>query len=147
MKSCLPLVRERIVLNVHENHPLAHRESVNLSELQEEKFITLSIHSALYNITHEHCRACGFEPKVSIICDDPYFVRKYVSQNMGVALSPGLSWSGRFRENTKQIPIEDPPIYSTSYLLWNDRRYQSPAVISFRHFLKEQAEKIEGNLI
>lgn len=147
MKSCLPLVHERIVLNVHENHPLAQRASVSLSELQDEKFITLSIHSSLYNITYERCRACGFEPKVSIICDDPYFVRKYVSQNMGVALAPGLSWAGRFRENTKQIPIDDPPIFSTSYLLWNDKRYQSPAVIEFRHFLKEQASKIEGNMI
>lgn len=147
MKASFPLVHERIVLAVHEQHPLAKRESISLSELQMEKFITQSIHSTLYNLTIERCRAFGFEPHISIICDDPYFVRKYVSQNMGVALAPSLSWSGRFRENTCLIPIVDPPIYTTSYLLWNDRRYQSPAVTAFRCFLKEEAVRIEGNLL
>ena len=47
----------------------------------------------------------------------------------------------------REIRITDPGITSTSYLLWNDRRYQSPATRQFRHFLRDQSRLIEGNLI
>lgn len=147
MKESLPLVHERIVLAVHEQHPFAGRASISLTELRGEKFITQSIQSTLYKLTMDKCRAAGFEPHISIICDDPYFVRKYVSQNMGIALAPSISWAGRFRKNTRMIPVVDPPIYTTSYLLWNERRYQSTPVKEFRRFLKEEAERIEGNTI
>ena len=147
MHAYQPFIQERIVLNVHENHPLACRPSVSLRELSKEKFITMSSRSSLHAITFEQCRANGFDPHVPFICDDPYFVRKYVSENMGVALAPSLSWAGRFRSNTKLIPIDDPPIVSTSYLMWNDQCYMSPTVETFSRFILEVAAQLEGNLL
>lgn len=147
MHTYKPFIQERIVLNVHEDHPLAGSASISLRELSEEKFITMSSRSSLYAITFEQCRSNGFDPHVPFICDDPYFVRKYVAENMGIALAPSLSWAGRFRSNTKLIPIEDPPIVSTSYLMWNDQRYMSPAVEAFSKFMMEEAAHLEGNLL
>jgi len=66
---------------------------------------------------------------------------------MGIALAPSLSWAGRFRSNTKLIPIEDPPIVSTSYLMWNDQRYMSPAAEAFSEFMMQEAAHLEGNLL
>ena len=100
-----------------------------------------------YDITYNNCRACGFEPRVQFICDDPYFVRKYVSENMGIALSPAVSWSERFRANTVIVPIDNPPIHTTTYLLWDENRYMSPAVRKFMQFVIEQAKSLEGNLL
>lgn len=147
MQGFAPLIQERIVLAVHEDHPLAQKDSVRMQELREEKFITMSPRSTLYAITYEQCRSAGFEPHVPFICDDPYYVRKYVSENMGVSLAPSISWAGRFRENTRLIPVDDPPIVMTSYLIWDDRRYLPPAVKMFRDYLTEEAAKLEGNLI
>lgn len=147
MKSSIPLIQEPIILAVHESHPLANRKSVSLSELWNDKFITMSRHSSLYTITYESCRASGFEPHVPYICDDPYFVRKYISLNMGIALAPSVSWAGRFRNNTKVISLVEPGIITTSYALWNQNRYQSKAMIKFLEFLKDEAAKIEGNLL
>jgi len=147
MQGYAPLIQERIVLAVHEEHPLARQKSVRLSEMRGEKFITMSPRSTLYAITYEQCRSAGFEPQVPFICDDPYYVRKYVSENMGVSLAPSISWAGRFRDNTRLIPVDDPPIVMTSYLIWDDRRYLSPAVRHFRDYLMSEAAKLEGNLI
>ena len=147
MTACAPLISEPIILAVHESHPLANRESVRLEELRDERFISMTEHTAVYEVTREKCRLCGFEPNVVISCDDPYYVRKYISQNMGIALAPALSWKGRFRENTRLIPIETPTITTTSYLLWNEHRYQSSAARAFRSFLKKEAAVLEGNLL
>ena len=147
MKCSIPLVRESIVLAVHESNPLAKRKWVSLPELKDEKFITMPSRSSLYDITYNNCRACGFEPHVQFICDDPYFVRKYISENMGVALSPAVSWSERFRANTVTVPIDNPPIHTTTYLLWDENRYLSPAVTKFMEFVTEQAKLLDGNLL
>lgn len=147
MKCSVPLVRESIVLAVHESNPLAKRTWVSLTELKDEKFITMPSRSSLYDITYNNCRACGFEPHVQFICDDPYFVRKYISENMGVALSPAVSWSDRFRANTVIVPIDNPPIHTTSYLVWDENRYLTPAVSAFKAFVIEQAKTLDGNLL
>lgn len=147
MHGFMPLIQERIVLAVHEEHPLAGQKSVRLNELRNEKFITMSPRSTLYAITFEQCRLAGFEPHVPFICDDPYYVRKYVSENMGVSLAPSISWAGRFRDNTRLIPVEEPRILMTSYLIWDERRYLSPAVRLFRDYMMEEAKKIDGNLV
>ena len=146
MHGSAPLIREPLVLAVHESHPLAQKKSIALRDLQNEKFITMSPRSTLYALTYEHCRSAGFEPHIPFICDDPYYVRTYVSENMGVSLAPAISWAGRFRENTKLVPVTDPPLQMTSYLIWDDKRYLSPAVRMFRDYMLEQAALIDGNL-
>lgn len=146
MRTSQPLIQEQIILAIHEDHPLAKMDRLDLSQLCDEKFITLSSHSSMYTITYESCRAAGFEPHIPFICDDPYYVRKYISEKMGVALAPELSWAGRFRPNTKLIPL-DPPIYTTSYLVWDEHRYLSPAVCLFRNFLIQEARALPGNIL
>lgn len=145
MKAAIPLISEKVVLNVNEKHSLANRENVSLWELADEKFVTMSHRSTLYGITFDYCRASGFEPNVSFVCDDPYFVRKYVAESMGVALAPSVSWAGRFRSNTKLIPIVAPDIEINSYLLWDDQRYLTHAVRTFRDYLVSEAGTLPGN--
>jgi len=147
MTECAPIVKERIILAVHEDNPLAKRQSISMEDLRGEKLISMPARSALYNTTVSLCHAYGFEPQIPIICDDPYFVRKYVSENMGVALAPELSWTGRFRSNTVLLPISDPPIFTTSYLLWDGNRFLPPAVQKFKQFILNQAAGIPGNIL
>ena len=139
MTAAVPLIREPVILAVHRDHPLAGRSSVGIRDLQGQRLISLPPQTALHALTLKHCRAHGFEPQIPIVCDDPYFIRKYVSENMGIALAPALSWKGRFRENTALLPVTDPELQLCSYLLWDDSRYMSPAVARFRDFLLAEA--------
>lgn len=141
-----PLIREEVFLAVHEKHPLASEKTVSLEALRNEKLISMPAETSLHAIISEKCRNRGFTPNIPVICDDPYFIRKYVSENMGVAPAPSLSWKGRFRQNTVLLPFSE-PIYVTSYLLWDERRYMTDAVRTFRDFLLEEAKNIPDNLI
>ena len=142
----VPLIVEPYVVALHEQHPLADLPSIDLSLLTEEKFITQSPKSAQYRITVEKCREQGFEPNIPFICDDAYYVRQYISKQMGIALAPSVSWAGRFRTNTKVIPLTDSSITATSYLVWDDTKYQSPATRAFCQYLQQQAAALPGNL-
>lgn len=142
----VPLIREELALAVEENSPYASREFVEIRELKDEKFITTSVNSSLHSLVIECCMQAGFSPIIPFTFDDPYFVRKYVSERMGVAIAPIVSWRGRFRTNTVIVPIVNPKLYSTSYLIWNDRKYTAPCIIAFRDYILREAKKIEGNL-
>ncbi|MBR0521261.1 MAG: LysR family transcriptional regulator [Spirochaetales bacterium] len=87
----VPFIRESLVLAVHQKSPLANRESISINELRNQKFITTSPQSELYDKTVKWCREKGFEPNIQVFCDDPYYIRKYVSEEMGVALAPSVS--------------------------------------------------------
>ena len=143
----VPLIKEEIALNIHQSHPLAGNKSIRLSELQEEKFITLSTDSSQYELTVSNCRTCGFEPQIPFILDDPYFVRKYIYENLGITLAPTVSWGDRFRKDTLLMHIEEPNIVSTCYLLWSKQRWISKAIEVFREFLLEKSATLEGNLL
>ncbi len=142
-----PLIQEPIVLAVHEKHPLANCGAVELSQLKEEKFITMPAHSSLAALLREACREAGFEPNIPYVCDDPYFIRKYVSLSMGVAIAPAISWAGRFRENTVLLNIRHPSLTTLSHVSWNPGRFLSPAVSAFREYLLEEAGTVQGNLV
>ena len=146
MNSAVPLIKEQIVVALHEQHPLAEHSTLSLEQLKDEKFITQSPRSAQYGVTINCCRLQGFEPNIPFICDDEYYVRKYISEKMGIALAPSVSWAGRFRANTKIIPLE-PTVTATSYLIWDDTKYHSPATVAFRKFVLQEAAAIAGNLI
>lgn len=147
MQTSTPLISEEIVVAVCESNPLAKKNSVKTTDLKNEIFITMPARSALNAITYHRCRSCGFEPQVRYICDDPYFVRKYISENMGIAFAPAVSWAGRFRDNTRVLSLSDSPAVTTSYLIWDGNRYLSPAIVKFRDFLLEEAQKLPGNLL
>lgn len=147
MLSFKPLIKEDIIVALHESHPFANAKSLHLEDLYAEKFITASPQSAQHKITLSQCRICGFEPNIPYVCDDEYFVRKYISENMGIALAPALSWAGRFRTNTKVIPLVRPSLKTTSYVLWDENKYISPALSAFRDYLLEQAAELPGNLL
>ena len=142
----VPFIKEVLVLAVHQDNPLANKERISTADLRNQKFITTSPQSELYEKTVKWCKSKGFDPDVQVFCDDPYYIRKYISEKMGVALAPAVSWKGRFRDNTVLVPVEDSPEI-TSYLILDGTKHPSAAVAAFRDYLLEFASTIEGNLI
>lgn len=147
MVAYKPLIKEILVLAVHEDNPLAKQAVASIADLKGQKIVSLPQQSSLHALILSHCHTHGFEPLIPIICDDPYFIRKYISDDMGVALAPAVSWKGRFRDNTVLVPMDDPNLCITSYLLWDDKRHLSPAVRKFRDYLLTEAQRIENNLV
>lgn len=93
------LITEQLLLAMEREHPLAKQKDLSLKELSNEKFVCMNRESRLFALTEHLCLEHGFSPAVAIRCDDPYYVRRYVSLGLGVALVPSVSWQGLFDEN------------------------------------------------
>lgn len=86
----VPFVHQEIKLLVHESHPLANRDTVDLIEFKEDPFLLLSKAFTLNSRTIEFCRNQGFEPKIAYESSQWDFIVGMVEKNLGVTLMPEL---------------------------------------------------------
>ncbi len=91
------LLTEDILLATQKGSRLAGLENISVSDLKNERFITMPDGSSMYSITHRLCE--GFVPNIVIQSDDPYYIRKYVAMGLGIAFFPSMSWYGQFSDN------------------------------------------------
>ena len=127
------LVTEELLLAMECHHPLAKRDKLSLRALSKEKFVCMNTDSRLFALTERLCLEQGFSPSVVIRCDDPYYVRRYVSLGLGVALVPAISWQGLFDENVVLRPVGD--YVRRTYAMLPKDRYHSRAVRLFTETL------------
>lgn len=83
-----PLFREDYCLMVSAQHPLAQRRTVELAELQQERFIFNHGSSDFTQQTRDFCCRAGFEPQVAFMGDETAFAPELVVENLGVMLVP-----------------------------------------------------------
>ena len=121
------LVTEDILLALSKNNPLAKERSLKISDLKNERFITMPKESSLYNITKELCR--DFFPNIAIMTDDPFYIRKYIELGLGIAFVPAFSWKGQFPENVVLKNISD--FKRHTYIYYSKIRYMSNAAKCF----------------
>lgn len=86
----IPFVSQEIKLLVHEDHPLADRETRDLIDFKDDPFLLLSKEFTLNGRTVEFCRSEGFEPKVAYESSQWDFIVCMVEKNLGVTLMPKL---------------------------------------------------------
>ena len=134
--DAFPLVTEHFCLAVARDHPLANAEEISPVDLREESFVSMREDSSLYRTTRRICLEHGFEPRVTIQCDDPYSVRQYVAMNLGITLFPAVSWEGLFSEQVRIRPIG--PFCRTTYFRQRKNGYHSRAVTEFLSFLEQR---------
>lgn len=102
----LPLVREEMMLALPKEHPLCENEAITGKMLARERLIGMTRGSDLREYTDQLLRALGVSPKLSIECDDPYYVREYIKMGLGVAVVPSVSWANQFPEGVELRRIE-----------------------------------------
>ena len=116
------LMQEEIFIAVSEHHPLAQAGRVALSDLKEERFIMMPPTSSIFRQASKVCHIAGFDPKVSVFCDDPFHVRNYVKLGMGITFMPGISWSSG-ESSIVLLPIEGERFYRSVILAYDDKKY------------------------
>ena len=132
------LVTEKILIAVAKEHPLAERKSVSIHDLCNERFISMPTNRSLHKILISTCHNSGFEPHIAIQCDDPYYLRKYVAMNLGIALFPEFSWKGFSDEKVSLLEISDVTITRDTFVFWKTSKYISNTSKLFRNYLIER---------
>lgn len=100
------LFSEEIMLAVNAKHPFAQKAYVTIDDLRGEKFISLPQTSELAAAVEKVCHKHAFTPNNVVVCDDPFYVRKYVSRGMGIAFAPVISWQGLWPKNVTLLHID-----------------------------------------
>lgn len=136
------LITEDIAVAFSKDHPLARQESVELAQLAEETFVTMLPNNRLYDLTLRLCAQAGFSPKISIQCDDPFYIRKYIEMGLGVGLVPLFSWQGQLSEALVCKKLDG--IQRTTYAYWDDSRTMSAAAKAFLELLAQLCAQHNG---
>jgi len=131
------LFKEKIFLALKKEHPLVSCK-INISDLKNERFISMTAGSSLNRITNQICENAGFSPKIVIHSDDPYYIRKYIEMGLGIGFIPEVSWKGQISENIVLKDITD--IQREIYVLVHKDKYVKKSVKLFSNLLYETAK-------
>lgn len=121
------LSTEEICLAVPKESRLAKLEKINISELKNESFVAMGDKSNLYELTKKICADFGFEPRVVIQGDDPFYVRKCVEMGLGISFVPMLSWKGQFSDS---VVIKRIGGYTRDTYVWKNTKKYTPKCVS-----------------
>ena len=83
-----PIVHDRCILLVNENHPFANEKKISISRLSGEKFIALGQGFVMYDTVQNICREFGFSPNIVFHTTLVSFAEHLVSLNEGIAILP-----------------------------------------------------------
>lgn len=139
-----PILTEKLVLAVAKSHPLASRKQVKLIELIDEDFIMFPNGHINNHIVTDACQKAGFVPHISILCDDPFCIRKYVSAGLGISFIPSASWEGLLDNNIALIPLEDTTLMRKTRLERSKNSMSSSAVNLFYDYCLTTVKEYEA---
>ncbi|MCW4464727.1 LysR family transcriptional regulator [Glutamicibacter sp. MNS18] len=116
------LAQEAFGMVLPADHPLADSDSVLLSDMADQPFITppMAAGSALYDSTMRSCADAGFYPIVAQQITDPYMTMMLVSAGVGVAFLPeGIA--AVLPPGAVYVPLGGRPYYMNHGLAWSNR--------------------------
>ncbi|WP_083840072.1 LysR family transcriptional regulator [Saccharomonospora xinjiangensis] len=126
---------QELFVAVPEDHPLAARPTVELSELSSEAFVMLEHGYGLRQITDDLCAEAGFTPTVAFEGQESDTVRGLVAAGLGVALLP--AFEPHPPSGVVEIPLA-PRVTREIGLVWPSDRPLPPAVAAFREFVRNR---------
>ncbi|MBQ7879039.1 MAG: LysR family transcriptional regulator [Clostridia bacterium] len=133
--QCSLLLSEKLLLACHRSHPLAQKTEIVVDDLKNEEFIAMSAGNSLHYILTDICTDAGFTPKIAIQSDDPFYLRKYLDEGLGIAIVPQISWRGSFSENVCLKPFGE---YVRDTYVWFDEPKFLPRIQKqFLAYLKQ----------
>ncbi len=127
------LFSEEILLAVSSNDPLAKKERITATDLEDKSFVSMGYGENLYNLTEKICAEMGFTPHIAIQGDDPFYIRRCVELGLGIAFIPGVSWRGQFSDlvTLKRVGSFE----RTTYVCRDEKKYMSGCLKKFIEML------------
>lgn len=110
----IPFIKDKMLLAIPLEHPLSRLDNINPNDLVNERFITMNDESPLYSTTIDIFHSIGIDPEISIKCDDPSLIHRYVEIGLGLAIVPSVSWKDAFSKKVKLYPLEG--FFRTAYI-------------------------------
>ena len=131
------LLKERILLAVPGDSPLAERKQVYLREIADQPLVGLQNGSDLAANIQFRYRSEGFEPHFVMDHYTSTRIADMVSLGMGYAYVPEITWPGVVNDKIRLVEVADAKIHRYIHLSWPTSGYMSEAAKEFRRFLMD----------
>lgn len=131
----LPLYRQDLFLAVPAEHRLADRETVTLSDISEEDFISITHDALVYHQLETQFKKASITPHTVFEADEYSSIAASVTTGAGVAIMPKLPIIENF--HVKLIPFADDQVSIEICLLRSASQEMTPAVRSAWEYAKQ----------
>lgn len=132
-----PLFAEPLVLVLGTHHPLASKPTLQLEDLEQERFVMMGSRSSLADEIRKFCEEESLRPKIAYHCAQIATVKSLVSMGLGISILPQgtitpadrtqlVSKTLRRKHHTRDIGV-----------IRHLNRYQSRGASQFLALLKE----------
>ena len=136
----LKIASQQLYLAVPASHRLASRDSVALSEIADEQFISITHDAIIYRQLADRFKKANFTPNIVFEADEYSSIAASVTVGAGVAIMPKLPVLDSF--NLRLIPFADADMTRDVCLLRYRMRTMPPAVQSVWTFAKQASERL-----
>jgi DNA-binding transcriptional LysR family regulator len=135
---CQPLAIEEIFLAVSPKHRFAKFRSIQLVDVANESFISLTSECGLREITNKFCNQAGFTPNIAFEINSLDVISSLVNAGLGIAFLPSFwRYKNSIEPTPVQLRIEKPICQRTIWLAWVKERYMSIETRKFSKFVIE----------
>lgn len=124
-------LKDPLQLIVHEDHPLAARETIEMADLLEEAFIIYRKDFVLYDRIIEECSKSGFFPTIACETTQKDLFIEMVQAKLGIALLPKRIAEKIPYESIKRIPFKEEAIHLELGITWKKNKYLPFSVREF----------------
>ncbi|UUZ81146.1 LysR family transcriptional regulator [Paenibacillus sp. P26] len=142
---CDIVFREQIYVIVPTTHRFADRGRVRLSELKEERFVSLKKGYGIRDLMDGYCEKAGFVPDNAYEGDEPGALSPLVQAGLGISFIPKSAIHTLLQENMVFLQIEEPVCLREIGLTRHQSRYLSSAAKEFRQVIIEHFQRIAQN--
>ncbi|MFG2503208.1 LysR family transcriptional regulator [Streptomyces sp. NPDC048441] len=130
------LAREEVLLAVPRGHWLDGRESVTISEIADEPFVTTRFGHWQRALLDRLFASEGLTPLLSCEGDEPGASQDMISAGLGIGLIPAISRQAgtETRVPVAWVHLNAPDCHRVLTLVWSRDAYLSEAALKFREF-------------
>lgn len=132
----VPISKQKVVLIVPENHPLAAFDQIDIRSALPYKFIYPAPITGMWTIFERLFAEAGEQPPIALEAESVAFTASLVANNFGIALSPEAEHLNLY--NIKKITITNESSTFYHYLAYSRTKPLSPAAEQFKNFIIQE---------
>jgi DNA-binding transcriptional LysR family regulator len=133
--QAFPVLREELVLIAANNHPLARRKAVSLSDVKAYPLIIREEGSATREVVLAAFSAMHITPSVLIEAKSTEFIKEWVSQGRGISILIKRAVLGEEDKSLTRVPLREPLFLEVSLVFLKSKR-RDPSIQKFSAYLK-----------
>lgn len=134
------IFNERLLLAVPKSYVLAQESKIKLEYIKNAPFISMQRDHNLYDWLRNIFQTINVRPNITISCDDPHNVIKYVKLGLGVTLFPEKAWADYTDDSFVTREFENVSPRRTMWLYYKKSENISDVAARFKDFVIMKAK-------